>query len=102
MEVQPAVKTVRAFVFVFGVLSITITLGRLAVLVPDWLVGVPPAYPDQYARRLLSALTTVPLVSAVLLLHLGRNGAPTRGRLMLVGALLTLGIAAMVLDVIRG
>ena len=48
-------------------LLIAAVLVRLAVIVPPWVTGTPPAYPWQYEGRLLFTITIVGILGAVLL-----------------------------------
>ena len=77
---------------------IAVALVRLALVVPRWLAGTPPAYPDEYVEPLRSALVVIPILS-VTLLGLGARGArdePQRlWRRALPWALLAVSIAAM-------
>ena len=86
---------------VFGLLLIVVSLGRLAVVLPDWFAGAPPAYPGQYERRLFSVLTSVPLLSAVLLMHSTGNTAPVRRRTSIAWALLAVSVIATLVEVLH-
>lgn len=98
---QPETSTVRTGLQLFGALLIVAKLVRLAVILPDWLSGAPPAYPGQYERQLFSVLTSVPLLSAVLLMQPTRNGAPARARLVLAWTLLAASVIAMIAETLR-
>jgi hypothetical protein len=101
MQVQPETSSMRTGLMVFGVLLILASLGRLALVLPDWLAGAPPAYPGQYERRLFSVLTSVPLLSAVLLMQSTGNTAPVRRRHAIAWALLAISVSAMIVEALR-
>jgi hypothetical protein len=64
-------------------------------------VQAPPAYPDQYERRLFGVLTSVQMLSAVLLMQPTGKGVPSRARLVLAWALLAVGLIAFVVEALR-
>lgn len=101
MNAQSETSSLRTGLMWFGVLLIIASLGRLAVVLPDWLAGAPPAYPGQYERRLFSVLTSVPLLSAVLLMQGTGRTAPMRGRQVAVWVLLAISVIAMLVDAVR-
>jgi hypothetical protein len=87
---------------VVGLLLITVSLFRLAVVVPDWLNGAAPSFQGQYERRLLSSLTSVPLLSIVMLCVRSGAESPNRGRRILMSALVAMSVTALLVDVGRG
>ena len=101
MNTHPETTSLRTVVVAFGSLLIVASLGRLALVVPDWLAGAPPAYPGLYERQLFGVLTRVPLLSAVLLMQRTGKGAPARGRQAVVWALLAISVIAMVVEALR-
>lgn len=80
---------------------IAVVLGRLAVVVPGWVGGAPPAYPDQYLGRLLFALIEVPILSVSLLALSAAPGPQPRWRRALPWALLAVSVVALALEVRR-
>jgi hypothetical protein len=81
---------------------IAVVLVRLAVVIPGWVAGAPPAHPDQYLSRLYFALIAVPALS-VSIMALGTSGGlRPRWRQVLPWVLLTVSLVAMMLDVRRG
>ena len=79
-----------------------VILARLAMVVPGWMSGAPPAYPGQYLRRLYLALAMVPLLCVTLLgITASRNRQPLWRR-VLPWVLLAVSVVAMVLDAWQG
>jgi hypothetical protein len=77
-------------------LLIAAVLVRLALIVPRWVTGTPPAYPGQYEGRLLVTITMVGILGAALLAK--RPVFHTsRGKIAYWG-LLGVAIVAMVVD----
>jgi len=74
---------------------IAVALVRLALVVPRWLGGTPPAYPDEYVEPLRSALVAIPILSVAILERGPRVGARPLWRRVLPWALLAVSIAAM-------
>jgi uncharacterized membrane protein len=68
----------------------------LGTLVPRWFRGEPAIYPYQYETRLLSTITGVGLLSAVLVVK-SKSINSTR-RVMLHHLLLGIAVAAMVTE----
>ncbi|MES3033264.1 MAG: hypothetical protein V4813_04640 [Gemmatimonadota bacterium] len=101
MTVQPETSSVRTGLMAFGILLIIASLGRLAVVLPDWLAGAPAAYPGQYERRLFSVLTSVPMLSAVLLMQSTGNTGPVRRRHAIAWALLAISVIAMIVEALH-
>jgi hypothetical protein len=93
----PVVPSRRMF-WILCVALIGIHVARVVQIVPGWAAGQAPAYPRQYAQRLLNALGGIGLVGAVLV---GQSSLkPTaRGRVAYWG-LLTLAVAALVGQVV--
>jgi len=74
---------------------IAVSLVRLAAVVPRWLGGTPPAYPDEYVEPLRSALVGIPILSVAILERGARRGAQPLWRRVLPWALLAVSVAAM-------
>jgi hypothetical protein len=82
----------RTVVRVACLALIAVALVRLALVVPRWLAGAPPAYPDEYVEPLRSALVEIPILSVAIL---ERGGAQPPWRRVLPWALLAVSVAAM-------
>ena len=74
---------------------IVIAAFRVVQIVPDWLSGAAPAYPGQYASRLLNALTIVGIMGATLV-----NRGTSRGRVA-HWVLLATALGSLVMLVLR-
>jgi len=81
MDAQPGSNSLRTALNVLLLLLIVVSLGRLAVVVPNWVGGAAPAYPGQYESRLFNFLAFVPVLSAVLLIQRSTPRAPGWGPL---------------------
>ncbi len=77
---------------------IAIVVVRLALIVPRWVTGTPPAYPMQYEGRLLFTIAVVGILSASLLSKraLLNNARGKAAYWMLLGAAIT----ALVIDAV--
>jgi hypothetical protein len=101
MRAKPASPSPQLWLQVLLVLLIAVSLGRLAIVVPEWAAGDAPAFPGQYERRLLGTLATVPLLSAVLL-NMRSGIAPTsRTRRVLIWTLLGAAVLALLVNVLK-
>jgi hypothetical protein len=78
-----------------GVALIAVALVRLALVVPRWLGGAPPAYPDEYVEPLRSALVEIPIVCVAMLAFGARDAPQPLWRRVLSWALLMVSLAAM-------
>lgn len=79
---------------------IVIAVFRFLRLLPDWIGGVPPAYPGQYEGRLLFTIAIAAMGGATLL-GLGWSTSTRRSRIA-YWTLLALATAAFVVQVVTG
>ncbi len=99
MKADPAPTSLPRMLQVLALLLMLGTIGRLAVVLPDWIAGVPPRSAGLYERRLLSVFVYVPILSVSMLSASGWMRAQSRGRQAFVWALLAISIFALVLDI---
>ena len=90
----------KSFFTLAQITLIVIAAFRFVRLLPDWVGGVPPAYPGQYEGRLLFAIT-IAAIGGATLLAVGMRTSTRQGRIA-YWALLAIATAAMVVQMVTG